>query len=321
MRGLEAVTHLSVAIPARDEQRTLAELIESLLDQTCPPAEIVVCDAGSGDGTAPAAQAFASRGVRLVEAGPAYPGRARNLAVAAATQTWIAFIDGGCRAEADWLEQLLAARDAGGADVVYGDYDPFIRSEWDAAQALAIVSPRNPATGCRPPFIASSLVRRETFQKVRGFPEHLRAAEDLLFFEALDKAGAKVVHAPRARIRWTLAPSPRAVFRRLRLYSAHHAAAGLGRTWHHRVLAMNAVGFALLLVGFAWPLAWAMLGVGAIARLWRTVMSRRSSAPPEAQRLTAGRWARAAVMLAVADAACVLGYLDYLRGRVATSPS
>lgn len=316
------MTHVSVAIPARDEQRTLAELLESLLAQTRPPAEIVVCDAGSRDGTAAAAQAFASRGVCLVAAGPAYPGRARNLAVAAASQPWIAFIDGGCRAEADWLEQLQAARDAvpGGADVVYGDYDPFIRSEWDAAQALAIVSPRNPATGCRPPFIASSLVRRETFLGVGGFPEHLRAAEDLLFFEALEKAGARVVHAPQARIRWALAPSPRAVFRRLRLYSAHHARAGLGRTWHQRVLAMNGVGLALACVGVAWPLAWVVLGLGAIARLGRTVMSRRPSAPPEAQRLTPGRWARAAALLAVADAACVLGYLDYLRGRVAPSP-
>ncbi len=316
------MSETSVAIPARDEAASIGALLDSIQAQTRPPAEIVVCDAGSRDHTIDVVAQWAARGVRSVDAGPAYPGRARNLAVGAAAQPWIAFIDGGCRARADWLEQLLAARDAvpGGADVVYGDYDPFIRSEWDAAQALAIVSPRNPATGCRPPFIASSLVRRETFLKVGGFPEHLRAAEDLLFFEALEKAGAKVVHAPRARIRWTLAPSPRAVFRRLRLYSAHHVLAGLGRTWHHRVLGMNAVGLALLVAGFAWPVAWVLLGLGAAARLWRTVMSRRSSAPPEAQRLTAGRWARAAVLLAVADAGCVLGYLDYLRGRVATSP-
>jgi glycosyltransferase involved in cell wall biosynthesis len=313
----------SVAIPARDEAASIGSLLESIHSQTRPPAEVVVCDAGSRDRTKDVVAEWAARGVLCVDAGPAYPGRARNLAVTAATLPWVAFIDGGCRAESDWLEQLLAARDAmpGGADVVYGDYDPFVRSEWDAAQALAIVSPRNPATGCRPPFIASSLVRRQVFLSVGGFPEHLRAAEDLLFFEALEKAGAKIVHAPRARIRWTLAPSPRAVFRRLRLYSAHHAAAGLGRTWHHRVLAMNAVGLALLVAGFAWPAAWALLGLGALARLWRTVMSRRSSAPPEAQQLTLGRWARAAVLLAVADAACVLGYVDFLRGRVATSPS
>jgi hypothetical protein len=261
---------------------------------------------------------YAPRGVRLVEAGPAYPGRARNLAVAAASYPWIAFIDCGCRAESGWLAALVAASEA--ADVVYGDYDPFVGGEWDAAQALAIMSPRSPVTGCRPPFIASSMVRRQAFLKVGGFPEPLRAAEDLLFFDALARAGARVAHAPLARIRWSLAPSPAAVFRRLRLYSAHHAAAGLARTWHHRVLAMDGAGIALALSGFAWAPAWALLLGGAAARLARTVLSRRPSVPVEARRLTVGRLLRAALLLGVADAACLLGYVDFLRGRVATSP-
>lgn len=308
-------------MPARDEAASIETLLDSLLGQECRPAEIVVCDAGSRDATRDLVRAYVDRGVRLVEAGPAYPGRARNVAVAAATQPWIAFIDCGCRAEPDWLKELLVARDASpGGDVVYGDYDPFVRGEWDAAQALAIVSLRSVATGCRPPFIASSMVRRETFLKVGGFSEQIRAAEDLLFFEALERAGARVAYAPRARIRWTLAPSPPAVFRRLRLYSAHHAAAGLARTWHHRVLAMNGAGIALALSGLAWAPAWGLLVAGAAARLARTVLSRRPSAPAEARRLTVGRLLRAAVLLAVADAACLLGYLDYVRGRVATSP-
>lgn len=312
---------VSVAIPTRDEAASIAALLDSLLSQTRSPDEIVVCDAGSRDGTQEIVETYSDRGVRLVAVGPAYPGRARNLAVAAARHPWIAFIDGGCRAAPDWLEELLVARDAAaGGDVVYGDYDPVIRGEWDVAQTLAIVSPRNSTTGCRPPFIASSLVRRETFLRVGGFSEPLRAAEDLLFFEALVRAGARIVHAPRARIRWTLARSPPAVFRRLRLYSAHHVAAGMARTWHYRVLAMDTAGIALLLAGLAWSPAWGLLAAGAAARVGRTVRSRRPSAPPEARALTVGRLLRAGVLLAVADAACVLGYVDFLRGRVATSP-
>ncbi|MCL4820651.1 MAG: glycosyltransferase [Vicinamibacteria bacterium] len=310
---------VSVLVPARNEAHTLPSLLAALLRGNRSPAEIVVCDAGSTDDTV----GIASRTplVRVISAGPAYPGRARNLAARAAHNRWLALVDAGCIPDREWLAELCAARDRKpDVELVFGDYDPQVGTEWEVAQALVILSPRNRVTGCRPPSTASMMVNRDALFRLGGFPEHLRAAEDLLFFEALEKAGAKVVHAPRARIRWTLAPSPRAVFRRLRLYSAHHAAAGLGRTWHHRVLAMNAVGLALLLAGFAWPAAWVLLGLGGAARLWRTVMSRRSSAPPEAQRLTAGRWARAAVLLAVADAACVLGYLDYLRGRVATSP-
>lgn len=312
---------VSVVIPARDEAGSIEDLLDSLLGQSCLADEIVVCDAGSRDATRDIVCGFAPRGVRLVEGGAAYPGRARNLAVAAARNAWIAFIDCGCRADPRWLEELLRARDAHpDCDVVYGDYEPFVRNEWEAAQALTLLSPRNKATGHRPPFIASALVRRDVLLAVGGFPEGLRAAEDLRLFEALAATGARIAHAPQARVRWTLAPSPVAVFRRLRLYSAHHVAAGLGRTWHHRVLLMDACALGLLLAGLKWPVALGVLVAGAIARLVRTILTRRESAPPEARHLTLGRWLRAATLLAGADAACVLGYVDFLRGRIATSP-
>lgn len=312
---------VSIVIPARDEAGSIEALLDSLLAQSCLADEIVVCDAGSRDATRDIVRAFASRGVRLVEGGAAYPGRARNLAVSAARNAWVAFIDCGCRADPHWIEELLREREAHpDCDVVYGDYEPFVGNEWEAAQALTLLSPRNRATGRRPPFIASALVRRDVLLAVGGFPEGLRAAEDLRLFEALASAGARIAHAPRARVRWTLAPSPVAIFRRLRLYSAHHVAAGLGRTWHHRVLLMDACALGLLLAGLKWPVAWGVLVAGAIARLARTILMRRESAPPEARHLTLGRWARAAALLAVADAACVLGYVDFLRGRIATSP-
>ncbi len=308
-------------MPARDEARSIAALIDSLLAQSRPAEEIVVCDAGSRDATPSIVRGYAERGVRLVESGPAYPGRARNLGAAASEQPWIAFIDAGCVADPGWLAALLSARDlAPHTDVVYGDYDPFIRGEWDAAQALAIVSPRDTVTGCRPPFIASSLVRRATFSAVGGFPEKLRAAEDLLFFETLARRGAGVAWAPAARIQWTLPAGPKAVFRRLRLYSAHHAAAGLTHSWHQRILAMHAVLLLLAGLGFVWPVGWGVLAAAAGARLLRTVLARRLSVPPEAGTVTPARVLRAGILLAVADAACVAGYVDFRRGRLELNP-
>lgn len=312
---------VSLAVPARNEERSVRELLEGLTQLPDLPAEIVVCDAGSTDGTQAVVGEFSDLGVRLVKAGPAYPGRARNLAAQVATQAWVAFVDCGCVPEADWLRCLIATRDANaGVDVVYGDYDPVVHTEWDAAQALVLLSPRDPSTGCRPPTTAGMLIRRDLFLELGGFPEHLRAAEDLFFFRAIALSGARTVRAPGARVRWSLAPSPAATFRRLRLYSAHHAKSGLASTWHHRVLGMDAIAVGLGLAGFYWPALWALLGLGAAARLARTVLSRLPSAPPEARVLTTGRCLRAAALLAVADAACVLGYFDYLRGRVATSP-
>jgi len=176
---------VSVAIPTRNEERTIAPLIESLLSQTLPPDEILVADGGSTDGTVSAARRFEPRGVRVLELGPAFPGRGRNRGVEAARNEWVALIDAGCSAEPDWLEQLVAARDGARPQpgIVYGNYAPRVASEWEIAQALAYVPPVDPASGCRPPFIASALVERSAWRQAGGFPEELRAAEDLLFFE------------------------------------------------------------------------------------------------------------------------------------------
>ncbi len=311
---------MTVAIPARDEARTLGALVDALLRQSRPPDEIVVCDAGSRDETTGVARALAPR-VVLVDGGPAYPGRARNLAVRAATRPWVAFVDAGCVPAPDWLEKLIAARDAQpGADVVYGDYDPLVDGEWEAAQALVLLSPRDPGTGCRPPSTASMLIRRDLFLELGGFPEHLRAAEDLSFFEALERRAVLAVRAPTARVRWSVSSSPGAFLRRLRVYSGHHATAGLARTWHHRVIAMDLAAVAVLLLGLWWPLAWGALAAAFAARLLRTVLARRPSAPSEARALTPARLARAAVLLVLADAACLAGYTDFLLGRVRSDP-
>ncbi len=90
-----AAPDVSVVVPARDEEASLPALLASLRAQSTPPAEIVVADGGSRDRTVEVARAA---GARVLELGPAYPGRARNQGIRAATHDWIALIDAGSRA-------------------------------------------------------------------------------------------------------------------------------------------------------------------------------------------------------------------------------
>ena len=69
-----AAASVSVIIPAYNAERYLAEAIDSTLAQTAPPAEVVVVDDGSTDGTAAVAEQFASQG-RAPPAGERRPGR------------------------------------------------------------------------------------------------------------------------------------------------------------------------------------------------------------------------------------------------------
>lgn len=318
---------VSVAIPARNEEASIGPLLDSLLAQTHPPDEIVVADGGSTDATVARARGYGDRGVRVLELGPAFPGRGRNAAIEAARNPWIALIDAGCVADPGWIEGLLRplARDPGADEasprVVYGACRPRLEGEWAKAQALAFLSPRHPKTGSAPPFIASTLLHRSAWQAVGRFPEELRAAEDLLFLDRLRASGLPAASSPEAVVEWSLPLTPSAVFRRFRLYSRYHLAAGLFRTWHLRVLAMD-VG-ALILVALAVggflrgaPLAWGALGalmLGAGARVLRTVSRRRANidaAPFRLDRLLRVSW-----LLLLADAAAWAGALDFLLAR------
>src|SRR5262245_58967189 len=144
---------VSVVAPVRNEETTVEALIDSLLAQTCAPDEIVLADGGSTDATVAVARRYADRGIRVMEIGPAYPGRGRNEGIRMGRNDWIALIDAGCVADPGWLENLVrVARDLGERpSAVFGEYLPVVETEWEAAQALAFVGPVDSQTGCRSP--------------------------------------------------------------------------------------------------------------------------------------------------------------------------
>lgn len=312
---------ISVIIPARDEERSITALLVALLGQTRAPDEIVVCDNGSTDRTAEIVEGYARRGagVRLIRAGAGFPGRGRNVAAAAASNDWLAFIDAGIRPERDWLEHLAAraAREPG-ADVIYGNWEPVTDSFFKQCAAMAYLPPPTEVEGgwVRPRFIASSLVRRAAWLAVGGFPEHLRSAEDILFMDELERAGFRASYEPRAVVRWDIQPDLRRTLRRFTSYSRHNLRAGLWRQWHAPVLRRYALLAALLapapLVG-AWWLA-------AVAGLWLLMLAARAGVALRRNRRVypagAGRQllrlCALVPVIATLDAATIAGSVDWL---------
>ena len=144
---------VSVVIPVRDEAGTIGHTLDDLLAQSRRPDEVVFVDAGSRDGTpvAIAAHALArTLPVRVVQAGAAYPGRARNLGVAASEGDWVAFTDAGVRLAPSWLETLAGAAAADpGADAIAGDWDLDVTSPFERCLAL-LSAPTEGLTDGRP---------------------------------------------------------------------------------------------------------------------------------------------------------------------------
>ncbi len=312
---------VSVIVPVRDEEDSIRELLDSLLAQTHPPDEIVITDGGSVDATPQIIESYNQKGlpVRLIRAGAALPGRGRNLAAAAAQFEWLAFTDGGIRLAKDWLEALvLRAKQDDSIDIVYGHVEPVTDTFFTECAAIAYMPPPKPQDGVvtRPRFIASSLLRREAWAKVKGFPENLRSAEDLIFMNRLDKAGYRSVFEPRAQVYWRLRSTLKSTFKRFLVYSLNNIRAGLFNQWQATILFRYAVLLVILValliveprlfwVPFAlWML---MLIARAIVSIWRNRKCYPSSFFHNLRRAGV-----VIAILAVLDGAAIVGWLQWL---------
>lgn len=302
---------VSLVVPLRDEEGTVAELMESIAAQDRPPDEIVAVDAGSRDQTADILRSFSGRlPVVVVSRGPLFPGEARNEGVRAASHQWIAFTDGGVRLDRHWLSELLSPiQEAPQTDAVLGNYEPVCDSLFAQCAALAYVTARGP-DGTRGPSVASMVISRAAFDRVGGFSA-LRAGEDLLFLDAVLKG--PIAWAPRAVAHWRVADTFAGTLRRFSAYSYHNLVGGLGHRWH--------AGLARLYVGLAAVMVVASLLAGPVwsaATIPAFLLARAAHAAWGKRRsfsfstLDPRRVLGAALVLTVTDVGSAIGAIRWL---------
>jgi cellulose synthase/poly-beta-1,6-N-acetylglucosamine synthase-like glycosyltransferase len=310
---------VSVVIPVRNEQESLPDLLEGLKGQTYPPAEIIIVDGGSSDGSRDLARQITAGDARfcVLAAGEGSPGRNRNLGAEAAQNAWIAFIDAGTRPQPAWLESLVDAACGSGAEVVYGNYEPIEKSLFEqcAALAYAAVKVDRPGGRMRGPSAASMMLRREAWQQAGGFPE-MRAAEDLVFFDRIHQGGFKVAWAPRATVWWQLQPTLALTFRRFALYSMSNVWAGRQWDWHHGVARQYAVVALFITLG-ALHAPWWLAGLPfwlAIRVFWS--IWRRREGRGIFWAANPARFAGVALILLTVDLATFVGWIKAGQGRL-----
>jgi glycosyltransferase involved in cell wall biosynthesis len=314
---------ISVAVPVRNEASSIRVLLDELLGQTLEPAEIVLTDGGSQDGTPQIIEEFIGRGapVRLFREKGALPGRARNVSAQHCQSDWIAFIDAGNKPAGDWLANLARkVIDDPTVDVVYGSYDPVTDDFFIECAAIAYVPPAvNGAEGpVRPRSIVSALMRRKTWKDVGGFPEHLRSAEDLLFMNKVEQAGFHSVRAPQAKVYWTIQPGLWSTFRRFSVYARNNIRAGLWRQWQAAIFQRYAlvilIALPAIFVGVKWlivpSLLWLVLMV---ARAIKALMQNHNSYPAGIFRNSL-RLLLIMPIIATLDAAAFTGTISWLFG-------
>jgi glycosyltransferase involved in cell wall biosynthesis len=210
-RAEQPLIGLSVVIPVRDSRHDLAACLRSLTFSSVAPAEVIVVDDGSRDGSAGVAREYGARLLRFPESrGPAV---ARNAGARAARQPVLMFLDADVTVHRDTLERAYRTLTSSTAGAVFGAYD-------DAPLAPGLVSRyrnllhhfthltgrRNASTfwaGC-------GIIRRNVFLLHGGFDENRRqpSVEDIELGGRLLRAGVEVQLVPDIQVRhaksWTL---------------------------------------------------------------------------------------------------------------------
>jgi glycosyltransferase involved in cell wall biosynthesis len=156
---------VSVVIPVHDGLRFLEAAVDSALDQTRPPDQIVIVDDGSTDGTVEAAHGLAARHPSIVVVRQPHLGAgvARNHGVLAARGSIIAFLDADDLWLPDKMERQLALLEGDPANAVaHGLVEEFL----DPDLGPAAPAPRPPYPG---PVPSDLVLRRTAFAAVGPF--------------------------------------------------------------------------------------------------------------------------------------------------------
>ncbi|MEJ0091064.1 MAG: glycosyltransferase family A protein [Limisphaerales bacterium] len=193
MPELAPAFKVSVVIPAFNAEKYLAAAIESVLAQTIRPAEIIVVDDGSTDGTASVAERFGSPVSchRRAHHGIA---ATRNFGVYIARGNWLAFLDADDLWMPDKLErQMSVMRKDLALEIIFGGVQQFVSLELSAADQLRLAAP--PAASAAP-HAGTMLARRAVFHHLGPFDDTLKVGEFIEWFARAQDAGVRMTTVP-----------------------------------------------------------------------------------------------------------------------------
>ena len=192
---------VSVIIPCYNAERWIDEAIQSALNQTYSPVEVIVVDDGSSDGSWKKIQEFGSR--VIAETGPNRGGSAaRNRGFVLSRGDYIQFLDADDYLLPKKIPRQVAFLEASGADVVYGDWrhEHFLPDGSSQLEEIAVSGAQEDVLSAllsgwwvAP---AALLFRRHVLEKTGGWDESLAAAQDRDLFISIAMTDAKIAYQP-----------------------------------------------------------------------------------------------------------------------------
>jgi glycosyltransferase involved in cell wall biosynthesis len=269
--AIATLTEVSIIVPARNEEASLADCLQSLITQTGVASEIIVVDDHSTDRTREIAESFVARGkgiVRVIEAGPLpanWTGKnnAATTGARAASGEWLLFTDADTVHLPGSLAHAIFEADLYHIDMLSYSPEQVAVTFWEMAilpvvfAELARRYPPSKVSDPNSPIAAANgqyiLIRRAVYDAIGG---HTAVASEILEDVALARAFKAAGH----KIRFRYAAD--AV--RTRMYR-NFAQLREGWTKNLALLFPNPGWFALKTL-FLWAIPWTILVLQTILR-------------------------------------------------------
>jgi GT2 family glycosyltransferase len=212
---LSETPRVSVVVCSHNGGRTLAQCLRSLSALDYPNYEVILVDDGSTDETAAIVRNFPEvRWIRQTHQGLSV---ARNVGLAAAPGSIIAYTDSDCYADEEWLTHLVYQLQHSGAAAVGG---PNLSPEDGRLAACIAASPGQPTHVLESDQVAEHIpgcnmaFRREALEAINGFdPQFWTAGDDVDVCWRLQQAGMWITFAPGAVVWHHRRPSVASYFR------------------------------------------------------------------------------------------------------------
>ncbi len=194
---------VSVIIPAYQAANTIGRALASVAAQSVKPAQVIVVDDGSSDGTLEMAEqmrtAMAGIEFKIIGQENKGAGAARNRALKEATQDYVAFLDADDEWMAEKIERSLYHME--GTENLFVAHDFVQRGEDGREKTIKCAANFRAATDSyvglyRTGFVGSItvLAKRQAIEAVGGFDESLLTGQDFdLWLSLLESPQAKFV--------------------------------------------------------------------------------------------------------------------------------